>query len=414
MLLEADGSFAGNYQNQNIQYDQRGVPQYQNADNSMYNIPQSFQGNTRNAIPFENLANVQPMNTVSNTLTNNRVPIAHKLPPRYGLENLGQYNESTRNTNPKLNQIATGEQPASKVPMFMRNMYAKGLDAYTDSGMTPLETASLGTKLASHAYEFASVLKKPDKIQTQYNEFNPQVQRLMREQKVNNQPILNELNLQSNMLFDRNVGNANTQRANNLTVNSQLMDKINQVKMASQTANNQYRTAEANTLTQMGQQNVNARNMQEKLQSETNAARDNAIREAFGNVGNDLADYGLKKDVNNKTITEGFKLLGEDVRFTNIRSIYTTPESYMKALQRPEIKGITGSLDANDTLSEKEIKYLEDNPTELSLVATIRKGQTERLFDLNTGKRRNPVATATPKERKTEAEIAEKESKTNE
>jgi hypothetical protein len=283
---------------------------------------------------------------------------------------------------------------------------------FSKLGMSPLEAASLGTKLASHAYEFASVLKKPDRIQTQYNEFNPQVQRLMREQKVNNQPMLNELNLQSNMLFDRNVGNANTQRANNLSVNSQLMDKINQVKMASQTANNQYRQQEANTLTQMGQQNVNARNTQEALQSATNAARDNAIRDAFGNVGNDLADYGLKKDVNNKTITEGFKLLGEDVRFSNIQSIYKTPQKYMKALQRPEVQGIAGKLDADDTLSEKDIKYLEDHPTELSLVATIRKGQIERLFDLDTKKRRNPIGTATPKERKTEAEIAEKEAKT--
>ena len=410
LLLEADGSQTGNWQNQNIQYDQQGVPQY--ANNSAYNVPQSFQGNSRNVIPFENLANVQTINPINSTLQNNRVPVAGKLPPRYGLENLGQYNESTLNTNPRLNQIATGERPNSKVPMFMRNIYGKGLDAYTDSGMTPLEAASLGTKLASHAYEFASVLKKPDKIQTQYNEFNPQVQRLMREQKINNQPILNELNLQSNMLFDRNVGNANTQRANNLTVNSQLMDKINQVKMASQTQNNQYRAAEANSLNQIGQQNVNARNMQEKLQSETNAARDNAIREAFGNVGNDLADYGLKRDVNNKTIREGFKLLKENPLFADVTTNITNEREYMKVLNSPETQVLQGKIN-NGTITDEEVKDIISGQKTASkaIIFVNNKGFFERGYD-NQGNRKNPVATATPKERKTEAEIAEKEAKT--
>ena len=152
--------------------------------------------------------------------------------------------------------------------------------------------------------------------------------------------------------------------------------------------------------------------MQEKLQSETNAARDNAIREAFANVGNDLADYGLKRDVNNKTIREGFKLLKENPLFADVTTNITNEREYLKVLNSPETQVLQGKIN-NGTITDEEVKDIISGQKTASkaIIFVNNKGFFERGYD-NQGNRKNPVATATPKERKTEAEIAEKEAKT--
>jgi len=261
-----------------------------NAMTTMYNIPKNFQNSVNYPIPFENLANIQTMQTINPTQTdwgNRGAIVAGKLPPRYGLENLAQYNTEKLNTNPKLNRITASE------PTVKEN--TPGLF----SSMTDLEKIGLGLKSAARLGEIGMALKKPTKVATQYNPYKQQILENA-DNRIDNQAQKNTAQLMMNSALNNNSRSTNVQRALNNQIFSNSLNQLGQLDLANQQMNNQYKQQLSQTYNQLGVQDVQARSLAEDLNARTTANYRNNIRSAVGNLGNQTADYLVKRDIANK------------------------------------------------------------------------------------------------------------------
>lgn len=220
-----------------------------------------------------------------------------------------------------------------------------------------LDKIGMGLKGASLLANFATIGKKPGQIPAQFNPYATEILNNYRN-TIDNQAIKNDITSTLNTGLNTNPSRSwNVQRATNAELTGKAMEAMSKANLQNQELNNRYRTELGNVQNQLGSQNVQAKNMAEVLNAQTEANWRNNLRNAIGNVGNDVADMALKKDYLNKYIAEHMKILNEKGKDYGIS--FTTTEDYLKAISNPEAALILGKIQ-NKTATPEEIQKLKD------------------------------------------------------
>jgi hypothetical protein len=179
--------------------------------------------------------------------------------------------------------------------------------SFTQNSTTPntfnlfnKENLGLGIKAAATLTNLASTFKKPQTIPTQYNEYQNQIKDIMNRRKIDLTPQTNNIQKEKLAALDRNTSNSwNVQNALNQNTYNSTIEGLNNINMKQQEANNTYGAQNAETLNNLGQQNVTARNYAEEINAKTLAARNNAFREGISNIA-DAGNYVMERGVKEK------------------------------------------------------------------------------------------------------------------
>ena len=317
-LLEADGTYAGRWQDQTLDYNQKGVPQY--------DLPQPDL-----TVPRQELSQYWNTNKINKDASNTSLPTV---------------NNNSTNT-------------------------PSGLF----SSMTDLEKVGLGLKSAAQLGEIGMALKKPTKVATQYNPYKQQILQNA-DNRIDNQAQKNTAQLMMNSALNNNSRSTNVQRALNNQIFSNSLNQLGQLDLANQQMNNQYKQQLSQTYNQLGSQDVQARNFAEDLNARTTANYRNNLRQAIGNVGNQTADYLLKRDIAqrenafNQTITtKMFDLYKEkssslggaskrfDEMFEDVTSLSTEEKGLLKNVKTSE--DLQKVAEKNPTLFGKLVESMK-------------------------------------------------------
>lgn len=168
------------------------------------------------------------------------------------------------------------------------------------------EQIGLGLKGLAQIGEVASTLGKKQSVAVQRNPYADQVSQIVRDRYVDMTPIQDQIASAARSAYENLAGN-NSQAVNTALgqgISNQQLSQLSQAKLQGQQMNNQYKGDLASTLNNLGQQDVAAKNYQENLQAQTDANVRNVRREALGNIGNDLGNYFIAKDVVNAKTAE--------------------------------------------------------------------------------------------------------------
>lgn len=224
-------------------------------------------------------------------------------------------------------------------------------------GDVGLDKIGMGLKGASLLANFASIGKKPGEIPAQFNPYATEILNNYRN-TIDNQSIKNDITSVLNTGLAANPSRSwNVQRAVNSELTGKAMESMGRANLQNQELNNRYRTELGNVQNNLGTQNVQAKNMAEVINAQTQANWRNNLRSAIGNVGNDVADMALKKDYLNKYTAEHMKILNEKGKDYGI--FFTNTEDYLKAVTNPEAALILGKIQ-NKTATPEEIQKLKD------------------------------------------------------
>jgi hypothetical protein len=172
------------------------------------------------------------------------------------------------------------------------------------------------------AYNLFNALKKPEKIGVQYNPNANEAENLMENRRFDMQPYINDARLSYNTYKD-NISNQSsssaTRNANLQKALSNTTSSLNKIRTMEQQTNNQYRADEAQLKQLTGAEKVAARNLQEQLQTQTNAAKQMAGATAATQMGQFLSEFGKTK---NQGLTN--EMYAEVLR--NLTTDFTIPE----------------------------------------------------------------------------------------
>lgn len=194
-------------------------------------------------------------------------------------------------------------QPISNNNTSSKDM-TKTVDDYSGSNnkssiFTNENLGLMSTALATLG-QLPGLLKK-ETVPTQYNPYNSRIQEMISKSKVNMQPLVNQLQNQTNAMLDRdNARSMNTQRAMNSNMLNQYTNQLSDIRMKEQDMTNGLNTRNAEILNGLGQQMSQARQYQEELQARTDAARRNGLSKLMANVGENTADYFFKNSAAEK------------------------------------------------------------------------------------------------------------------
>jgi hypothetical protein len=220
-----------------------------------------------------------------------------------------------------------------------------------------LGNIGIGLKGASLLANFATIGKKPGQIPAQFNPYTNDILNNYRN-TIDNQSIKNDVTSVLNTGLNSNPSrNWNVQRATNAELTGNAMEAMSKANLQNQEANNRYRSELGNVENNLGVQNVQAKNMAEVLNAQTQANWRNNLRSAIGNVGNDVADMTLKKDYLNKYTDEHIKILNEKGKDYGIS--FANTEEYLKAITNPETSLILGKIQKG-TATPEEIQRYKD------------------------------------------------------
>jgi len=220
-----------------------------------------------------------------------------------------------------------------------------------------LDKIGMGLKGASLLANFATIGKKPGQIPAQFNPYATEILDNYRN-SIDNQAIKNDITSTLNTGLNSNPSRSwNIQRATNAELTGKAMEAMSKANLQNQELNNRYRTELGDVQNQLGSQNVQAKNMAEILNAQTEANWRKNLRNAIGSVGNDVADMALKKDYLNKYTAEHMKILNEKGKDYGIS--FTTTEDYLKIITNPEAALILGKIQ-NKTATPEEIQKLKD------------------------------------------------------
>jgi hypothetical protein len=201
------------------------------------------------------------------------------------------------------------------------------------------------------AYNLFNALKKPEKIGVQYNPNSNEAENLMENRRFDMQPYINDARLSYNTYKD-NISNQSsssaTRNANLQKALSNTTSSLNKIRTMEQQTNNQYRADEAQLKQITGAEKVAARNLQEQLQTQTNAAKQMAGATAATQMGQFLSEFGKTK---NQGLTN--EMYAEVLR--NLTSDFTIPEmkELLKGLNKKELIKFSGGTTTRATKSDE-------------------------------------------------------------
>jgi len=177
-----------------------------------------------------------------------------------------------------------------------------------------LGNIGMGLKGASLLANFATIGKKPGQIPAQFNPYATDILNNYRN-TIDNQAIKNDVTSVLNTGLNANPSrNWNVQRAINSDLVGRSMDAMSKANLQNQELNNRYRTELGTVQNNLGQQNVQAKNMAEVLNAQTQANWRNNLRSAIGNVGNDVADMLIQKQFVQDATKDGMALTKEKIK----------------------------------------------------------------------------------------------------
>ena len=185
--------------------------------------------------------------------------------------------------------------------------------------MSAMEGAGLALKGASVIGSAISAFRAPDQIPTNFNQNAAEAERLARNTG------LSYDRARATSLASRNQrmrGNTNVMsNAVKMALdNAAQTDYVNQagdIAFKERQGRNQQNQFTAGLLNQLGQQDVNARNLQEQLQSQTNAVSADA-KKTFGQTVDNASQHLLERDVANRKSNERFKLMKNKYKNFNV------------------------------------------------------------------------------------------------
>ena len=177
-----------------------------------------------------------------------------------------------------------------------------------------LGNIGMGLKGASLLANFATIGKKPGQIPAQFNPYTTDILNNYRN-SIDNQAIKNDVTSVLNTGLNANPSrNWNVQRAINSDLVGRSMDAMSKANLQNQEINNRYRSELGNVQNNLGQQNVQAKNMTEVLNAQTQANWRNNLRQGIGNVGNDFADMLIQKQFVQDATKDGMALTKEKIK----------------------------------------------------------------------------------------------------
>jgi len=177
-----------------------------------------------------------------------------------------------------------------------------------------LGNIGMGLKGASLLANFAAIGKKPGQIPAQFNPYTNDILANYRN-SIDNQSIKNDVTSVLNTGLNANPSrNWNVQRAANAELVGKSMEAMSKANLQNQEANNRYRSELGNVENNLGVQNVQAKNMAEVLNAQTQANWRNNLRQGIGNIGNDAADMLIQKQFVQDATRDGMALTKEKIK----------------------------------------------------------------------------------------------------
>jgi len=307
---------------------------------------------------FMNTPDVKPQNGFLNGL---RKPIADntsfggtQLNPSGEYPNIGQVPTKEINLNYKAQpdyQFSNNQKIQTPNGPLSVNSYSRPKDNNSTgiSSMSDLEKLGLGSNLLGQIGQLPFFLKN-EKIPTQYNQYQAEILNKS-DNKIDLQKLLDK---QNNLFVTqmKNVGDRsyNVNRGLQADMFGKQLDADQQLGMSTEMQNIDLRNKFASVLDSIGQQNVGARNLQEDLQSRTNAAQRNAITQMIGNVGNNVSDFAFTKDNAEKTTQEGLKIL--NTAFPDFGFNANTSAEFYNVMSDPKLEAIKTKFEAGEYKGE--------------------------------------------------------------
>lgn len=237
-----------------------------------------------------------PVNITASRLANTSNKLGTTLQPNIGTSIL---NNST-NLNVQNLDIPKFDLPSPQ---------SKSFDLKSNLG-----NIGMGLKGASLLANFATIGKKPGQIPAQFNPYATDILNNYRN-SIDNQAIKNDVTSVLNTGLNANPSrNWNVQRAINSDLVGRSMDAMSKANLQNQEINNRYRSELGNVQNNLGQQNVQAKNMAEVLNAQTQANWRNNLRQGIGNVGNDVADMLIQKQFVQDATKDGMALTKEKIK----------------------------------------------------------------------------------------------------
>lgn len=217
-------------------------------------------------------------------------------------------NNPTTNFTDYINSGAISGNPSSELGDLAKPK-SKSLDLKSNLG-----NIGMGLKGASLLANFATIGKKPGQIPAQFNPYATDILNNYRN-SIDNQAIKNDVTSVLNTGLNANPSrNWNVQRAINSDLVGRSMEAMSKANLQNQEINNRYRSELGNVQNNLGQQNVQAKNMAEVLNAQTQANWRNNLRSAIGNVGNDVADMLIQKQFVQDATKDGMALTKEKIK----------------------------------------------------------------------------------------------------
>lgn len=203
--------------------------------------------------------------------------------------------------------------------------------------LSSLEQIGLGSNLLGQLGQLPFFLKK-ERIKPQYNQYQAEVLN-----QADNQIDLQKMLDNQNNLFAtqmKTVGDRsyNVTRGLLSDMFGKQLDASQKASLNTQLQNIKLKNKFASVLDMSGQQNVQARNLQEDLQARTNAVRRNAMTQMIGNIGQNMSDVAFQKDFADKTFDEGVKLL--NTAFPDFQFNAYNRYQFMKVLSDPSLAAV--------------------------------------------------------------------------
>lgn len=231
---------------------------------------------------------------------------------------------------------------------FAKNTYEGKNDTALGTGLKSIEVLANGI----------AAFREPEQIKTQYNNRDLQAEQLMKErgQELSSARNQNAINLGNKL---RNNKNAMSQAVKFALDSASYNDSTNQeIEIASRekALNDNVAGQLAGMVSSHGSEAKDARNLQEMLQSQTNAVSADAKKTFAESVGN-LGEFFSQKGAANKKSKEQLMFLS----MTNPNFKTTTDlQEYNNAIENGDINGIvkyvnTGEADLNAVLSNPSL-----------------------------------------------------------
>lgn len=136
--------------------------------------------------------------------------------------------------------------------------------------------------------------------------------------------------LNSNRVNSQNAMSNAVKLALNQGAQNSYVEQMGSIATQEKAARNQQNANVSNLLNQLGVQDMSARNLQEQLQSQTNAVSADAKKTFAESVGN-MGEFFLNKDVEKRKSNEHFKLLKN--RYPNFNMAVETQSQYNTMLE---------------------------------------------------------------------------------